>query len=636
MAAIGAGLMIYNALRFGNSLDFGQRYQLPLVVHQQFSLRYLWINFRVGFLDPARWSGRFPFVHDIAEPALPPGYWQLDHAFGVLSNIPVVWLALAAPLAWRRGAEEGASKLRWFMGAVALLFGVCALTLGLHDSMCLRYEMEYATPLLLLAVVGVFAVERAPAGRPAWRWAARCGWVLLLAFSVAFNLLASVALHATKHTKFGIALQQKGRVDEAIAEDRKALEMQPDDPLVHNNLGYSLVQKGKMDEGMAQYEKALQLNPGFALAHYNLGNAFLKKGNLDGAIAQFQKAQQINPGTPLAHNNLGIALAQENRMDEAMAQFQEALEIDPDSLDARQNLGSVLLQKGRVDEAIAQYQKALEIKPDIAEAHHNLGKALLQKGRVDEAIAHFQRALQLNPGDALVHYILGNALMEKGTMDDAMTQYQEALQINPDSALVHNNLGIVLAKKGKVDEAITQFQKALEINPDIPDAHQNLGNAFLQKGRTDEAITQYQRLLQLRPDAADTHQILGDALAQQGRVDEAIAQYQKALESKPADPTAQNALAWLLATAPAASSRNGAKALELARQASLLTGGENPTVLHTLAAACAEAGRFAEAVETAQHALRLAEAQSNTALAAALQSELMLYQAGSPLHEPQR
>jgi hypothetical protein len=80
--------------------------------------------------------------------------------------------------------------------------------------------------------------------------------------------------------------------------------------------------------------------------------------------------------------------------------------------------------------------------------------------------------------------------------------------------------------------------------------------------------------------------------------------------------------------------RNGAKAVELARQANLLTGGENPVILHTLAAACAEAGRFSEAVETAQHALRMAEAQSNTALAGALQSELKLYQAGNPLHGP--
>ena len=57
--------------------------------------------------------------------------------------------------------------------------------------------------------------------------------------------------------------------------------------------------------------------------------------------------------------------------------------------------------------------------------------------------------------------------------------------------------------------------------------------------------------------------------------------------------------------------------MELARQANDLAGGENPIILHTLAAAFAEAGRFSEAVETAQRALRLAEAQSNTSLAGA-------------------
>ena len=74
--------------------------------------------------------------------------------------------------------------------------------------------------------------------------------------------------------------------------------------------------------------------------------------------------------------------------------------------------------------------------------------------------------------------------------------------------------------------------------------------------------------------------------------------------------------------------------MELARQASNLTGGENPIILHTLAAALAEAGRFPEAVETAQRAARLAGAQPNPELAAQLQSELKSYQAGAVFYSP--
>jgi tetratricopeptide (TPR) repeat protein len=464
MALIVAGLMIYNALRFDNPLEFGQRYQLPFTVHQQFSLRYLWFNFVVGFLEPARWSGHFPFVHEVVPPARPRGYWQVDNAFGILTNIPMVWVALAAPLAWRSRPVQAISMLRWFLGAVALLFGMCALPLVLHDSVCLRYEMEYAAPLLLLAVVGALALERALAGRPVWRRAARCGWGLLLVFSVAFNLFASVEAKAINHAYFGLALVQKGRINEAIVQFQKVLQLDPDFEMAQNNLGNALLQSGRTDEAITHFQKVLQLHPDLALAHFNLGNA--------------------------------------------------------------------LLQKGRVDEAIPQYRKAAEIKPNYLEAHFNLSLALAQQGRVDEAIPEYKKVLQLNPNSW--------------------------------------------------------------------ETRRNLGLALQQKGRADEAIPQYQHALQLKPD----------------------------------DPATENYLAWLLATAPEASLRNGAKAVELARQANLLTGGENPVILRTLAAACAEAGRFSEAVETAQHALRMAEAQSNIVLAGALQSELLLYQAGSPLHGP--
>ena len=179
---IGVGLMIYNALRFDNPLEFGQGTQMPMTVHQQFRLRFVWYNFMVGFLEPARWNLHFPFVHDTALPAKPAGYWGVDHSFGVLTNIPLVWLALAVPLGWRMRAEEGRAMLRLFLGAVAVLFGMCALPLVFHDSMCLRYEVEYASPLVLLGAVGVLALERGLADRLVRRRTARCGWVFCSPF----------------------------------------------------------------------------------------------------------------------------------------------------------------------------------------------------------------------------------------------------------------------------------------------------------------------------------------------------------------------------------------------------------------------------------------------------------------------
>jgi tetratricopeptide (TPR) repeat protein len=301
---------------------------------------------------------------------------------------------------------------------------------------------------------------------------------------------------------------------------------------------------------------------------------------------------------------------------------------------AQNNLGVVLLQKGRANEAIFHYQKALEIKPDYAEAHNNLGIVLFEEGRGDEAITHFQSALQIKPDYAEGQYNLGNALRQKGRADEAVTHYQAALRIQPDFAEAHNNLGNALLQKGRLDEAVTHYQAALRIQPDFAEAHNNLGNALLQMGRVDEAITHLQKALQLKPDYAEAHYNLGNALLQKDKVDEAIAHYQKALQIKPAYAATQNKLAWILATCPKASLRNGDQAVELAQKANALTGGENPTILHTLAAAFAEAGRFSEGVETAQRALRLAEVQSNASLAGQLRLEMKFYQEGGPFHTP--
>jgi tetratricopeptide (TPR) repeat protein len=267
-------------------------------------------------------------------------------------------------------------------------------------------------------------------------------------------------------------------------------------------------------------------------------------------------------------------------------------------------------------------------------AHLNLGADLAKKARVDEAISHYQKALQINPRYAQAHFNLGNALRKKGSVDEAIAQYQMVLQINPNHAQAYNNLGNVFDEQGRLDEAITQYQKALQIQPGFAEAHYNLGVSLRKQGRMDEAIAQYQEALQIQPGFAEAEYNLGNVFDQQGRLDEAITHYEKALQLKSAEPSVQNNLAWVLATCPEAALRDGNKAVELARQANGLTGGENPIILHTLAAALAEAGRFSEAVETAQRALRLAGAQSNTRLAGQLQLEMKLYHAGSPFHTP--
>jgi tetratricopeptide (TPR) repeat protein len=126
------------------------------------------------------------------------------------------------------------------------------------------------------------------------------------------------------------------------------------------------------------------------------------------------------------------------------------------------------------------------------------------------------------------------------------------------------------------------------------------------------------------------------ALFQKGRMDEAIACFQEALEISPGNPKACLNLAhmaWVLATSPEASVRNGVKAVALVEQVEQFSQGGNPLVLETLAAAYAEAGRFPEAIATAERARQLAVQQGNAAMADVLDRQIKLYQAGTPFRD---
>ncbi len=314
--------------------------------------------------------------------------------------------------------------------------------------------------------------------------------------------------------------------------------------------------------------------------------------------------------------------------------WQDTVLKRPTSPTAHNNLGYyTLAQKGRVDEAISLYQKALELDSNYAEAHNNLAMALLQKGQVDEAVTHSKNAMELKPGFAEATNNLGNALFQRGQVDEAIICFKNALKLKPNFALAHNNLGIAYLHMGHVDKALFYCQSAVELNSDSEEAHYNLGNALYKKGRDGEALVHYRRALELNPDYTVVHANLGVALLRMGRVEEATVHYELAIKINPLELGTLNNLAWILATSPQASQRNGARSLELAQRASQLSGGNHPIVLHTLAAAYAECGRFAEAVGIAEQALAAANAQSNTGLADVIRKERDLYQEGKPMRE---
>ena len=219
-------------------------------------------------------------------------------------------------------------------------------------------------------------------------------------------------------------------------------------------------------------------------------------------------------------------------------------------------------------------------------------------------MSHFEAASKIRSGKSDPHYNLGTAFVEM-------------------------NLGDALARKGQPDEAMAHFEQAIKLQPDYAEAYYNRGNVLYAKGRIDEAITDFEKTLQIQPNDADAHTGLGNALLRKGALKEAIVHYSEAMALAPQDPHCRSNLAWVLATSSDASVRDGAKAVELARQAVSLSGGREPLFFRTLAAAYAETGRFSDAIAVVQQAVAIARMQGQTGLANLLEEDVLLYRAAA-------
>ena len=313
--------------------------------------------------------------------------------------------------------------------------------------------------------------------------------------------------------------------------------------------------------------------------------------------------------------------------------WMHALEVNPKNDTAHNGLCDVALRENRLDEAILHAEKALQIRPNNADVQSNLAIALSRSGRRVEARSHLQKVIDVSPSRPRVHYNLATLLMDDGGLDEAIVEFEKELEIQPDFLDAHNNLGIALIRKGDLEGALAHFQKALQIDSRRPKVHYNAATVLLQKGQRGEAIAHLEKELQINPASTEAHNKLGLAWSQEGRIDLAIGEWQKTLELQPNDLNAHFYLAWIFATFPDDTIRNGTKAISLAERALHLSGERDPRIYRLLAAAYAENGQFDEAIQTAQRGSHLAIEQENYALADRLESNIDLYRRSVPLRD---
>ena len=250
------------------------------------------------------------------------------------------------------------------------------------------------------------------------------------------------------------------------------------------------------------------------------------------------------------------------------------------------------------------------------------------------ALWRYQRTIASTGAMLAIGVLSWRAWGQTGYWHDSETLFRHVLAVTKNNDVAENNLGIVFLRQGKLDDAISLLQAAVDLRPDNSPAHENLAKALLQKGEVEDALIHYQQLLKLQPDNIEVHNIVGTVLIQQGRLREGVEEWQKVLAIQSDNGNAMSNLAWVFATSPDDSLRDGRKAVQLAQDALRISGHRIPIIFRTLAAAYAENGEFSQAIQTAQQGIELANSQGNSSLATELQRNITLYQEQQPLRDP--
>jgi len=431
---------------------------------------------RVGnaVVSYVRYLEKLVWPADLAAYYPHPGHWPFLTV--LLAGTGLLGVTL---LAWvrRRRQPYLLTGWLWYLGTLVPVIGLVQVG---GQAMADRYTYVPGVGVLVMVVWGAFELGRLGRG-------------LALGLGLAGALALILCL--------GLARQQIHYWQNSETLFRRALAVTENNWLAHYNLGEALDQQGRMDEAMHQYALAFQCQPNYAEPRNNLGVDLEKKGRLAEAIPLYQQAIQYQPGYADAWNNLGEVLDKTGRLDEAISDFQQAIRLRPEAAEFHKNLGEALDKQGRLDEAIQQFQAAGQLQPDYAEAANNLGVDYARQGRLTEAADQFQLALQARPDYSEAGNNLGYLWTQQGVrLDEALALIQRAQRVDPTNSGTLDSLGWVLLKLNRPAEGLVYARQAIQYSP-RPDAslYDHLGDIYAALRQPGLAAGAWRQSLALSP-----------------------------------------------------------------------------------------------------------------------------------------
>jgi tetratricopeptide (TPR) repeat protein len=413
-----------------------------------------------------------------------------------------------------------------------------------------------------------------------------------------------------------------GDTQAAMAAFGRVLELRPDDVTSLVWLGRMHLAQGEPERAEPVFARARSAAPGVVAAQVGLGQVALAKKDYSAAVEWLEGALATDPSAASVYSPLAMAyrgLGQMEKAESLATQWRNTELAVPDPL--RQEL-DMTVQSGL----------SFELR----------GVRALESRDFTAAADLFRQGLALAaPGSTLrrsLRHKLGTALALSGDTAGAAREFEETVRLAPKDGLdepaakASYSLGILHAGSGRHTEAAHHLTTALRYNPNYFEARVALADVLRSGGRFEASLPHYAAAVQLNPRAAEARLSYAMGLIRLRRYAEARAWLEDGIRAQPDRPELAHALARLLASAPDAAVRDGARALAMSKQ--LLQSHQNTDLGETMAMALAEVGSYGDAVNLQRDLLETTRTSGDAAAVRRIAANLRLYQSGRPSRVP--
>ena len=307
-----------------------------------------------------------------------------------------------------------------------------------------------------------------------------------------------------------VALMGLEQTDDAQADLKKTIQIEPGFARAHRVLGLLLLDRGFTEDARRELARAVELDPKLKGVRVFYASSLIKSGDPTAAIDQLRQAIEQGEADAIAYALLGLAEERAGKKSEAMTDYSHAIQMNPKQVTAREGRARLNEQNGELPKAIEDYTEAYKAAPSLDTAV-SLARLYLAAGQPQPAIGIYRDLIRERPDDMNLRVDLLRLMADNGQGDEARRQVAALVHAQPKNVRLLLLAGDILNKDDPAT-AVGYYRTACDVDPANNDARVRLGAALVRSKQFDDSLPVLQKALELDSENFQAHSNLATAL----------------------------------------------------------------------------------------------------------------------------